>query len=217
MQHYVLLLHFLILEGISKQLLRAVLTQAKAHDETHWLMMLVHFWHGARASELVGGWAIKRVNGKRVRYLHPGLTSDNIQGDYLVFDRLKGSEPCKQKLVEHSDPLFDERKALFALCRNTPRKQRLFKLSRSQYYRIVRDYCLEVGVPKHLARTTVLKHTLGTLLIENMPINKVQRRMGHVNISSTGKYMRAKESDVDQLVVGAAALCFFAFFSGLLR
>lgn len=180
-------------------------------------MMLVHFWHGARASELVGGWATKRVNKKKVRYLHPGLTPESVQGDYLVFDRLKGSEPCKQKLVEHSDPLFDERKALFALCRKTPRKQRLFKLSRSQYWRIVRGYCLAAGVPEHLARTTVLKHTLGAFLIENMPINKVQRRMGHKNISSTAQYMKVTEGKVDEIVVGAAALCFFAFFSGLLR
>jgi site-specific recombinase XerD len=194
------------MEGLSKEQFRAVLAQAKAHSERDWLMMLVHFWHGARASELVGGWAIKGPKGKKVRYLHPGLTSDNIQGDYLVFDRLKGSEPCKQKLVTHPDPLFDERKALFAFARKTPRKQRLFKLSRSQYWRNVRGYCLEVGVPQHLARTTVLKHTLGTLLIENMPINKVQRRMGHVSMGSTGKYMKAKESDVDRLVVGAAAL-----------
>lgn len=188
MRQYVLLSPFLNLEGLSKEQLRSVLTHARRHSERDWLMMLVHFWHGARASEVIH------------------LTPDNVQGEYLVFDRLKGSEACKQKLVEHPDELLSERKPLIEWAQKTPRNQRLFKMHRQHYWRIVRRHCVAAGVPLHIARTTVLKHTLGSLLIENMPINKVQRRMGHKNISSTAAYMKVSESVVDDAVVKSSSL-----------
>jgi site-specific recombinase XerD len=59
---------------------------------------------------------------------------------------------------------------------------------------------------EHKAKTTVLKHTLATLVIENAPINKVQRRLGHKALSSTGKYMAVKDADVDRIVVEAVGL-----------
>lgn len=169
-------------------------------------MMLIHFWHGARASEIVGGWAIKGKKGNKTKYFHEGLKPESIQGNYIVFDRLKGSDSCKQELVEHDDELLSERKPLIELARKTPRNQRLFKMCRQHYYRIVRKHAIAVGIPDHLARTTVLKHTLGRLLIKNRPINEVQKRMGHKNLSSTGRYMRVTESEVDAQVVKGTAL-----------
>jgi site-specific recombinase XerD len=52
----------------------------------------------------------------------------------------------------------------------------------------------------------VLKHTLATLMIENTPINNVQRRLGHVSLASTGKYMKVKERAVDGVVKAAVGL-----------
>jgi integrase len=175
-------------EGLSKQQLLDLLAHAKTCSDRDWLMMLVHFWHGARASEMIH------------------LTRENVQGTYLVFDRLKGSEACQQELVEHENPLLSERQPLLDLALNTPFREPLFKMHRSTYWRHVHSYARAVGVPSTSARTTVLKHTLGTLLIENMPINKVQRRMGHKNISSTAKYMKAREADVDSLVKSSTGL-----------
>ena len=188
MQQYFILLHGLNMEGLSKRQLLRLLQHAKAHSERDWLMMLVHFWHGGRASEVIH------------------LTRENVQGMYLVFDRLKGSDPCQQELVVHRNPLLSERAPLIELALNTPYREPLFKMHRSTYFRHVQRYALAIGVPSTSARTTVLKHTLGTLMIKNTPINNVQRRMGHKNISSTARYMRVCESDVDRVVKGSVRL-----------
>jgi len=145
-------------------------------------MMLVHFWHAGRASEIIH------------------LTRENVRGNYLVFDRLKGSDPCEQELVEHENPLLSERAAMIELARNTPYSEPLFKMHRSTYWRRIQRHARAAGVPEHLAMTTSLKHTLGTLMIENTSINKVQRRMGHKKIDSTAQYMKVQDSDVDSIV-----------------
>ena len=112
------------MEGISKKRLLSLLAAAKANSERDWLMMLVHFWHGARNSEIIH------------------LTRENVQGSYLVFDRLKGSEKCEQELVEHKNPLLSERQAVIELALNTPSGEPLFKMSRFTYLRHVKRHAL---------------------------------------------------------------------------
>lgn len=151
-------------------------------------MMLVQFWHAGRNSEVIH------------------LTRDNIQNGFIVFNRLKGSNPCEQALVEHENPLLSERAAVEALALNTPAGRPLFKMHRSHYLRLLKRHARTAGIPAHKAKTTVLKHTLCTLMLENAPINKVQRRAGHKSGSSTLRYTVAQESDVDQIVIGAVKL-----------
>lgn len=176
------------MEALSKEELLRLLGAARAHRERDWLMILVHFWHAGRNSEIIH------------------LTRDSIQDGFILFDRLKGSERCEQALVEHENPLLSERAALIELALNTPAGRPLFKMCRSHYLRIVKRHCLTAGIPGHKAKTTVLKHTLCTLMIENAPVNKVQRRAGHVSGASTLRYMKAKESEVDSIVVRAVDL-----------
>ena len=176
------------MEALSKEELLRLLGAARAHRKRDWLMILVHFWHAGRNSEIIH------------------LTRDSIKDGFILFERLKGSERCEQALVEHENPLLSERAAMIELALNTPSGQPLFKMCRSHYLRIVKRHCLTAGIPGHKAKTTVLKHTLCTLMIENAPVNKVQRRAGHVSGASTLRYMKAKESDVDSIVVGAVGL-----------
>jgi integrase len=74
--------------------LQQILAEAKAVSERDWLMILVGFWHGLRASEVVA------------------LTPDNFDGIYLTVQRLKGSKKTTQPLVEHENPLLNERAGL---------------------------------------------------------------------------------------------------------
>jgi integrase len=178
-------------EALSKDEFLALLATAKAsrpRGARDWLMILTHFWHAGRASEIIH------------------LTRDSIQDGFIVFDRLKGSETCEQELVEHANPLLSERLPLIELALNTPPGVPLFRMCRQHYWRLVRKHALAAGIPRHKAKTTVLKHTICTLMIENAPVNKVQRRAGHVSGASTLRYMKAKESDVDRIVVGAVGL-----------
>ena len=176
------------MEALSKDEFLALLATAKAARDRDWLMILTHFWHAGRNSEIIH------------------LTRDNIQDGFIIFDRLKGSETCRQELVEHENPLLSECLPLIELALNTPPGVPLFKMCRQHYWRIVRKHALAAGIPRHKAKTTVLKHTICSLMIENAPVNKVQRRAGHVSGASTLRYMKAKESDVDRIVVDAVGL-----------
>jgi integrase len=181
----VVLVQFLIMEALSKVEFLQLLATAKQKSERDWLMILIHFWHGLRNSEVR---AIRR---------------DDIANGYLKIVRLKGSESGVQELVEHPNPLLNERQALIDYAAKSNLGQPLFRMCRQTYWRHVRAHALAAGIPKHKAKTTVLKHTLATLMIENAPINKVQRRLGHKALSSTGRYMTVKDQDVDRVVVDA--------------
>src|SRR6267154_22707 len=98
MQQNYVLLRFLIMQHLSKDELLALLREAKASRERDWLMILVGFWHGLRASEVTG------------------LKRDAVRDGHLIVQRLKGSLRTVQPLVEHPDPLLNERQALIDFC-----------------------------------------------------------------------------------------------------
>jgi integrase len=174
--------------SLEKEEFLSLLAVAKRESESDWLMILVHFWHGLRNSEV------------------RSITRDNVHRGRLILERLKGSEACDQELVEDENPLLSERQALTKLALKTPHGVPLFKGCRQTYWRHVHAHALAAGIHKDKAKTTVLKHTLATLMVENTPINNVQRRLGHVSLASTGKYMKVKERVVDGLVKEAVGL-----------
>lgn len=131
MQQYDVLLHFLIMQSLSKDELLGLLKEARAARERDWLMILVAFLHGLRASEVTG---FKR---------------DAIKDGYLTVHRLKGSLRTTQRLVEHPDPLLNERQALIAFALKANFNQPVFNLSRSQFFRLVQRYAERAGIPAH--------------------------------------------------------------------
>jgi len=175
-------------EALSKDELLRLLATARARRERDWLLILVAFWHGLRASEVIG------------------ITRDDIKGEYLTVKRLKGSEETTQLLVEHENPLLSERAALLERARESTGNQPLFPITRQHFWRLFQAYCQAAQVPAHKAHPHALKHTIGTLMIENTPINEVHKRLGHKSIASTGEYMKASDADADAVVVGATGL-----------
>jgi integrase len=85
------------MKHLTKDELRSLLTVARSHSERDWLMILVAYWHGMRASEVVA------------------LTSADIGHDEIVVRRLKGSDTTTQPLIYSTDPLFNEKRALETL------------------------------------------------------------------------------------------------------
>lgn len=176
------------MDALTKAEFNALLQRAHADDRRTWLMIVLHFWHGARNSEVID------------------LRRDNFVGDSIIFDRGKGSEPCKQKLVSYPNPLLDERPAVFAFIRNLQGKQRLFPMSRWTYWRHVKKLALAAGIDPLKAKTTVLKHSLCTYMYENVGANLVQRRAGHKAGSSTLVYGKVQESVVDAVIADAVGV-----------
>jgi integrase len=173
------------LEHLSKQQLLALLTAAREHSERDWLMILVAFWHGLRASEVV---AIK---------------ANDIQDGYLTVDRLKGSNRTTQGLVVHPDALLSERQPLIDSARKCHGNQRIFKASRITFWRAVRRAAKAASIPVHLAHPHILKHSIAMQSIETAGIENVRQHLGHKSIASTGEYLKVDDSKAGSVVVPA--------------
>jgi integrase len=100
------------LEHLSKDQIEAVLTQAFGCRERDGLMILTAWYHGLRASELVG------------------IIRDDIPDGYLRVKRLKGSLLTVQALFENPNPLFDERRRLEHFISGMAGNQRVFPVTR---------------------------------------------------------------------------------------
>jgi integrase len=163
------------MEGLSKPEIRALLTKARAWRDRDWLMILVAFWHGLRASEVVG------------------IKANSIQDGFLTVKRLKGSLKTVQPLISHKDPLLNEKKALFDYTAGMHGNQKLFPISRSQFWRVMVKHCEAAGIPRHKAHPHSLKHAIAMQSIQLAGIENTRQWLGHKSISSTGEYLRVTD------------------------
>ena len=189
MQQNYVLLRFLIMQHLSKDELLALLREAKASREQDWLMILVAFWHGLRASEVTA------------------FRPDAVRDGYLIIQRLKGSLRTVQPLVEHPDPLLSERHALIEYSSGSAFNQPVFKVSRSQFWRLVQRYGKAAGIAQHKAHPHVLKHSIAMQTIGSAGIENVRQYLGHKSISSTGAYLRVTDADASSAVTSAVGRC----------
>lgn len=165
--------------------LRALLVEARASSERDWLMILVAFWHGLRASEVVG------------------IKAKDIEDGYITVRRLKGSLKTTQTLISHKDSMFNEQKGLFEFTAEMHGNQRIFPVSRIQFWRIVQKHAKAADLPKHKAHPHALKHTIASQTIAEVGIENCRQWLGHKSISSTGSYLRVSD-DAAGLAVCAA-------------
>ena len=158
-----------------------LLRTAKQHSERHWLMLLVALDHGLRVSEVIS------------------LTRSNVQDGFLMINRLKGSLKTVQKLVEHQDPLLNEKSALETLVSGLKPKERLFPITRHGVTYLMRRYCEEAGIPRHKASPHKLKHSCAMLMVKaGIGVESIRQRLGHQSLSSTGRYMHIGDEEAAQ-------------------
>lgn len=181
------------MQHLTREQLAGVLAHAKAARERDWVLLLVAFWHGLRASEAIS------------------LTPANFHDGYLTVQRLKGSLRTTQPLVEDADPLFDERAAVTAwLLRHSEAHGddagalRIFPVNRFQFYRLMRRYCRLAGIPQHASHPHVLKHSIAMQAIRSAGIENVRQYLGHRSISSTGEYLKVHDDEASSAIASAA-------------
>lgn len=173
------------MQGISNDELRALLGAAKASRQRDFVMILVAYWHGLRASEVTN------------------LTLENLRGNVLTVQRLKGSLKTVQPLIEHPDSLLNEKGALATYVRGMHTKQKLFPISRKQFWRIVRKHATTAGLPEHLRHPHMLKHSIARATIHEAGIENTRQWLGHKSMSSTGEYLRVSDADAGAAVARA--------------
>lgn len=178
------------MEHLSREQLLAVLGHAKAKRERDWVLLLVSFWHGLRASEAIS------------------LTPEHFADGYLSVQRLKGSLRTVQPLVADDNELLDEKTAVgkwiqghLAKHSTDGRTRRLFPISRVQFYRLMRRYGRLAGLPQHLCHPHVLKHSIAMQSIREAGIENVRQYLGHRSISSTGAYLKVTDEAASAAVI----------------
>ena len=176
-----------MIQSLTKEELLALLGAARRRRERDWLLILVTFWHGLRASEAIQ------------------LTRDSFVDGYLTVRRLKGSMKTRQELVSHENPLLDERAGVFAFAANARSNQRLFPLTRRRFGQLIEQYGAEAGLERAKCHPHVLKHTIAMFSIGS-GIENVRQYLGHKSISSTGAYLKVSDADAARAVRGSVRL-----------
>ena len=162
-----------------------LLHEARKDGEREWLLILVAFLHALRASEAVG---IRPVN---------------IVGGKLVMKRKKGSHPVNDELLEHANPLLNERDALVELALKTPANSKLFPISTRTFQRWIHRYGERAGLPELFCHPHTLKHSILDYLRQNMSLVELQDRSGHKSLDSLRVYLHPEKDVTDRLVADA--------------
>jgi integrase len=190
-------------QHLTREQVIRLLTEARAGSpgkggvntgERDWVLFLVSFWHGLRASEAVA------------------LTPGNFTDGFLDVQRLKGSMRTKQPLVEDPLEILNESQAVPAwIVKSSQLKvessglstSRLFPITRVQFYRLVRRYGRAAGIPQHLCHPHVLKHSIAMQSIKEAGIENVRQYLGHKSISSTGAYLKVGDDEASRAIASA--------------
>ncbi len=197
------------MESFSKPELLVLLGAAKAKRTRDWLMILVAYQHGLRASEVCGGWRVRCIDKKKKlkqRYFHRGICASDVQDDHLTVARAKGSMRTVQPLVDDDNPLLNERAGLLEYARRFNGDERLFPLTRQRFFQLIREHGETAGLPTRKLHPHVLKATIAMHTIHSAGIENVRQYLGHKSISSTGAYLKVTDADASAAIAQAKKL-----------
>ncbi len=180
------------LQFLTHNELKALLAKAKQRSVRDFVMILLAYRHGLRASEVCN------------------ITRQNIDLDAgnIRCERGKGSISNWQALGD------DEVRALRAWLRKRPDSDTDFvfisqkgtPVSRSQFFRTFRELAHAIGLPPEKAHPHVLKHSIGTHLANSgVPVQVIQTRLGHRNVSNTMVYLSISSAFTDRAFESALA------------
>jgi len=199
------------------ELLR-VLAIARARRLRDWVLLLVTYRHGLRASEALN------------------IRRRDLDGNFLRVYRGKGSEETEQPLQGHENPLLDEvtavrtwlaemgtrgvkgaakpegrRRAAKTLqsiqnVKFSPPDddERLFPITRIRYYQLFRAYATEAGIQRKKRSPHKLKHSIAKHLMRSgLPVNEVQLWLGWKSLKTADHYTRADADETAHSVARA--------------
>ena len=179
------------MEHLSHDQMTALLKTARSHSERDYLMGVLAYRHGLRATEVC-----------RLKVSQFDCTSGEV---LLDVQRLKGSLRTVQ-------PLFpEEREAVLRWISGKQPSEYLFPgkkpgthLTRQMFFLLFRSYCKETGIiPAHLSHPHVAKHSLAMHVIQRAGIENTRTYLGHKNLQSTAHYLKADDATASRAVAAA--------------
>lgn len=180
------------MRSLSKDELRALLTSARACRERDWLMILVAFTHGLRATELLSITA-KDLKDGYLRALNEKQRKKNKAGQKVLSYKV-------QPLLENHEVIFSEREPLLIYARKFQPNQKLFDLTRQRFWQIVKQHAKTAGVPAHKAFPHAMRHSCAMELIDAIGIHRTQAWLAQKSMASTGQYLKPSDSEVGEAV-----------------
>lgn len=167
------------------RLLKAARKQKHRSAERNWLMILVAYWHGLRAGEVV------RLKGT------------DIRDGKIILRRGKGSETNLHSLVRHPNLLLNEAPALIKLAREVGDRP-LFPYTRQHAYHLVHVIAESLDFPETHRKFHMLKHSIATHSVaRGVQIQYLQKRLGWKSLSSVGVYLRPTDDQAEDAVMAA--------------
>ena len=164
-----------------------LLAAARPHRERDWLLILVAFWHGLRVSELIS------------------FQKDAVADGHLTILRSDGSERLRHMLVEHPEPLLNEKDTLLQFAAHSEPDVPVFNVCRRRVDQLMKFYCAEVGIPTELAHAHTLRHTVARLSIESAGLEHARRWLGHKSLGSIYQYLKSAGDEPDRETMAAQA------------
>jgi len=80
-------------------------------------------------------------------------------------------------------------------------KGKIFKLNRSNFYKVFYKLARDAGIPDHLAHPHILRHTRAVELVRaGIPITVVQQLLGHATLNTTAIYLRYSSMEVKAIM-----------------
>lgn len=174
------------IQSLTREEILELLAEAKRHSDRDWMMILIAFAHGLRASEVTQ------------------LTPKHLSGGFLTVQRLKGSMKTSQPLQWNENPLLNELNIVdFASMLGS--SERLFPICRQTFWRAIQRHAKAIELPPQKRNTKMLKHSIAMQTIKLAGIENVRQFLGHKSLSSTGAYLKVTDDEAARAVASALA------------
>ena len=171
--------------------LTRILQAAKERSARNYAMILIGYRHGMRPSEVC------KLLIDKVDLDNGHILVVRLKNSIMTWQRLPSDEVIALRAWMAVRPNRDS-KYVFCSRRGLP-------IDRSQFYVEFREIAGQAGIPPERCRPHALKHSLGTHLAEGgIPVQIIQRRLGHRHIQNTMIYLSLADGIVDRAVAEAA-------------
>lgn len=173
----------------------AVLAAAKKVSIRNWCLVLLGYRFGLRSQELAS------------------LTLENVKGDVLDIQRLKGSDRTTDPITSDSNPLLDAKAALHAYLRSRKDETTQFLfvnrfgygMTRRAVYNIFEDAAFQAGMAPDRRNAHLMKHSLCvTMRLAGAPIEVIAKTVGHKDYNTTYRAYAHVARNECQTAVGNA-------------
>ena len=142
----------------------------------YWLVFLTLRFTGARISEVIN---IK----------HEDIDFRNAEIRLITLKRHNPKKQGQYRIVPAPSSLTSE--IANYIVEYPHMRDKVFKVDRSNFNKVFKERCLEVGIPKELAHPHILRHTRAIeLLRAGVPVTIVQDLLGHSALTTTAIYLK---------------------------